>query len=113
MLDFGEIVQIAPARMIAQTLTKNKNSNSTSGDAPAPVYWYRFNHLRSDTGTDGSDITAGIGTGIEQRYVFSNLLPDLPWDRALAYEISSAWVSFYMGWIRMLVVPHSTHNSQR
>lgn len=77
--------------MIAQWLTKN-NRNSSSN---APVYRYRFNHLPHDTGA--SNITAGIGTGIEQRYVFSNLVPDHPWDRALAYELSGAWVSFVHG----------------
>ncbi|KAL4801466.1 Alpha/Beta hydrolase protein [Aspergillus unguis] len=100
---FGDIVQIAPARMIAKWLTKNyhtanPNINSTgskrerSSLEDSPIYRYRFNHLPYDTGT--SNITSGIGTGVEQRYVFSNLVPDHPWDRALAYEISSAWISF-------------------
>ncbi|KAL4910113.1 hypothetical protein BDW74DRAFT_173580 [Aspergillus multicolor] len=87
---FGDIVQIAPARMIAQWLTKNNNNNGNS-----PVYRYRFNHLPHDT--TAANITSGIGTGLEQRYVFSNLIPDHPWDRALAYEVSSAWISFAHG----------------
>ncbi|RDW90409.1 uncharacterized protein DSM5745_02184 [Aspergillus mulundensis] len=85
---FGDIVQIAPARMIAQWLTKNNNGNS-------PVYRYRFSHLPHDT--TAANISRGIGTGIEQRYVFSNLIPDHPWDQALAYEVSSAWISFAYG----------------
>lgn len=76
--------------MIAQWLTKNNRSG-----ANAPVYRYRFNHLPHDT--DASNITSGIATGVEQRYVFSNLVPDHPWDRALAYELSTAWVSFVHG----------------
>ncbi|KAL4918219.1 Alpha/Beta hydrolase protein [Aspergillus aurantiobrunneus] len=86
---FGDIVQIGPARMIAQWLTRNNRDNKS------PEYRYRFNHLPHDT--DASNIAAGIGTGIEQRYVFSNLVPDHPWDRSLAYEISSAWVPFAYG----------------
>ncbi|KAL2820372.1 Alpha/Beta hydrolase protein [Aspergillus granulosus] len=91
---FGDIVQIGPARLIAKWLTKH-NFESSSHDHShnnAPVYRYRFNHLPHDV--DSSNITRGITTGIEQRYVFSNLIPGHPWDRALAYEMSAAWVSF-------------------
>lgn len=79
---FGDLVQIAPARMIAQSLTQHNGK--------APVYRFRFNHLPS--GSDAS--SRGIGTGVEQSYVFSNLVPNSPYDKALAYEMSSAWVSF-------------------
>ncbi|KAL2788973.1 Alpha/Beta hydrolase protein [Aspergillus keveii] len=95
---FGDIVQIGPARLIAKWLTKHNNNNnhdprnSNNRRNSAPVYRYRFNHLPHDV--DSSNITRGITTGIEQRYVFSNLIPDHPWDRALAYDMSAAWVSF-------------------
>ncbi|KAF5525841.1 Lipase 1 [Colletotrichum aenigma] len=77
---FGDIVQIGPARMIAQTLARDG----------VPVYRYRFNHLQSNT----SSMTNGIGTGVEQQYVFSNLIPDQPWDQNMAYQMSASWVSF-------------------
>ncbi|KAL2872735.1 Alpha/Beta hydrolase protein [Aspergillus lucknowensis] len=86
---FGDIVQIAPARLIAESLARN---NHKGHGHKAPVYRYRFNHLPHDV--DASNITRGIGTGLEQRYIFSNLIPDFPWDQALAYEMSSAWISF-------------------
>ncbi|KAL3469599.1 Alpha/Beta hydrolase protein [Aspergillus californicus] len=87
---FGDIVQIAPARMIAESLSRHSETGSHS-----PVYSYRFNHLPTDT--DAADISRGITTGLEQRYVFSNISPGYPRDRALAYEMSSAWVSFAYG----------------
>jgi carboxylesterase type B len=68
--------------MIAQSLTKNNGKN--------PVYRYRFNHLPNNTTTPAR----GISTGAEQSYIFSNLVPKHPWDQALAYEMTSAWVSF-------------------
>jgi len=68
--------------MIARSLTEH-NGN-------LPVYHFRFNHL--PTGSAAS--SKGIGTGVEQNYVFSNLLPNSPYDKALAYEMTSAWVSF-------------------
>ncbi|KAF4901836.1 Lipase 1 [Colletotrichum fructicola] len=77
---FGDIVQIGPARMIAQTLARDG----------VPVYRYRFNHLQSNT----SLMTKGIGTGVEQQYVFSNLIPDQPWDQSMAYQMSASWISF-------------------
>ncbi|KAF0318341.1 carboxylesterase [Colletotrichum asianum] len=77
---FGDIVQIGPARMIAQTLARDG----------VPVYRYRFNHLQSNT----SSMTKGIGTGVEQQYVFSNLIPDQPWDQSMAYQMSASWISF-------------------
>ncbi|KAF4829897.1 Lipase 1 [Colletotrichum siamense] len=77
---FGDIVQIGPARMIAQTLARDG----------VPVYRYRFNHLQSNT----SSVTKGIGTGVEQQYVFSNLIPDQPWDQSMAYQMSASWISF-------------------
>ncbi|KAL3462943.1 Alpha/Beta hydrolase protein [Aspergillus heterothallicus] len=92
---FGDIVQIGPARLIAKWLTKHNGSggnNHGHSNNKAPVYRYRFNHLPHDV--DSSNITRGITTGIEQRYVFSNLIPDHPWDQALAYEMSAAWISF-------------------
>ncbi|KAK1657458.1 Alpha/Beta hydrolase protein, partial [Colletotrichum godetiae] len=55
---FGDIVQVAPARMLAQSLAK----------ASVPVYMYRFNHLPHNT----SAPLKAIGTGVEQSYVFSN-----------------------------------------
>ncbi|KAL4956912.1 Alpha/Beta hydrolase protein [Aspergillus filifer] len=75
---FGDIVKIAPARMIARTLSRN------SKDGHTPIYRYRFNHLPSDTER-------------EQRYVFSNLIPNHPWDQALAEQVSKAWVLFVHG----------------
>ncbi|KAL4867710.1 Alpha/Beta hydrolase protein [Aspergillus spectabilis] len=86
---FGDVVQIGPARTIAQWLSKNSRLDDNTNVA---VYRYRFNHLPQDT--DASNIAAGIGTGLEERYVFSNLVPDHPWDRNLAYEMSSVWISF-------------------
>ncbi|KAL4968538.1 Alpha/Beta hydrolase protein [Aspergillus stella-maris] len=86
---FGGIVQIAPARMITQTLSRN------SKDGDPPIYRYRFNHLPSDT--EGEDMAAGVGTGVEQGYVFSNLVPEHPWDQALAEQVSRVWVSFVHG----------------
>ncbi|KAF4831677.1 Lipase 1 [Colletotrichum tropicale] len=77
---FGDIVQIGPARMIAQTLTRDG----------VPVYRYRFNHLQSNT----SSMLSGIGTGVEQEFVFSNLIPDQPWDQSMAYQMSASWISF-------------------
>lgn len=77
---FGDIVQIAPARMIAQTLAQDG----------VPVYRYRFNHLPYNT----SAVARGIGTGAEQNYVFSNLVPTHPWDQSMAYQMSAAWISF-------------------
>jgi hypothetical protein len=77
---FGDLVQIGPARFIAQTLAQDGHQ----------VYRYRFNHLPANT----TDVTDGITTGLEQSYVFSNLLPDNPWDQALAYQMSAAWASF-------------------
>jgi len=78
---FGDIVQVGPARMIAQALTEHNNG--------PPVYRYRFNHLPS-----GSSASRGIGTGVELSYVFSNSVPNNPYDQSLAYELTSAWVSF-------------------
>jgi carboxylesterase type B len=80
---FGDIVQIAPARMIAQQLAKHNGKE-------APVYRYRFDQLPRNT----SSLAKGITTGLEQSYVFSNLVPDFAWDQALAREMTSAWVSF-------------------
>jgi len=77
---FGDLVQIAPARMIAQTLAKDG----------VPVYRYRFNHLQSNT----TATSRGISTGVEQRYVFSNQIPNQPWDQNMAYQMSSAWINF-------------------
>lgn len=76
---FGDIVQIAPARMIAQALAHDG----------VPVYKYRFNHLPS-----GTQSSRGIGTGIEQSYVFSNRVPTQAWDQNLAYQMSSLWATF-------------------
>jgi hypothetical protein len=75
--------------MIAQWLSKNSRLDDNTN---VPIYRYRFNHLPHDI--DASNIASGIGTGLEERYVFSNLVPDHPWDRNLAYEMSSAWISF-------------------
>lgn len=77
---FGDIVQVAPARMIAQTLAEDG----------VPVYRYRFNHLPYNT----SVIEGGIGTGVEQSYVLSNLVTLHPWDQNMAYQMSAAWISF-------------------
>lgn len=82
---FGDIVQVAPARMIAQELTR----------AGVPVYRYRFNHLPSGgVGNRTRDVSRGIGTGVEQAYVFSTLVPDQAWDRNLAYQMSALWAAF-------------------
>jgi carboxylesterase type B len=86
---FGDLVQVGPARMIAQELTRHNGNN-------LPVYRFRFDQLPSNT----TNFAKGIGTGVEQNYVFSNLLPAGPsgaWDRALAYEVSAAWASFVHG----------------
>ncbi|ETS83076.1 hypothetical protein PFICI_04952 [Pestalotiopsis fici W106-1] len=80
---FGDLVQIGPARFIAQTLAQHGH----------PVYRYRFNQLPANA----TDVAEGITTGLEQSYVFSNLLPDNAWDRALAYRMSAAWASFAHG----------------
>lgn len=80
---FGDIVQIAPARMIAQELAKHNGKET-------PVYRYRFNQLPHNT----SSLAKGITTGLEQSYVFSNLVPDFAWDQALARDMTSAWASF-------------------
>ncbi|GIZ48521.1 hypothetical protein CKM354_001157500 [Cercospora kikuchii] len=77
---FGDIVQIAPARLIAQSLARNG----------VPVWKYRFNHLPSNT----SDSGRGITTGVEQAYVFSNVMTDNPYDQNLAYQMSASWISF-------------------
>ncbi|KAK6835108.1 alpha/beta-hydrolase [Apiospora arundinis] len=77
---FGDLVMVAPARQFASTLTADG----------VPVYRYRFNQLPS-----GASPSRGISTGVEQAYVFSNLDSGASaWDRALAYAITSAWVSF-------------------
>lgn len=68
--------------MIAQEIAKH-NGN-------VPVYRYRFDQLPHNT----SSLAKGITTGLEQNYVFSNLVADFAWDQALAREITSAWVSF-------------------
>jgi len=67
--------------MIARSLSKN-NGNA--------VYRYRFNALPHSAVAFGK----GITTGLEMNYVFSNLVADYPWDKALAYEMTSAWISF-------------------
>lgn len=77
---FGDIVQIAPARLIAQSLARDG----------VPVWIYRFNHLPSNT----SDPGRGITTGVEQAYVFSNVMTDNPYDQNLAYQMSASWISF-------------------
>ncbi|KAE8400773.1 Alpha/Beta hydrolase protein [Aspergillus pseudonomiae] len=79
---FGDMVQIGPARMIAEELTKH------NGDKP--VYRYRFNQLPANS----SEPSAGVTTGTEIPYIFSNLIPDVAWERALASEMTKAWVSF-------------------
>lgn len=70
--------------MIAQSLNKYNGE--------LPVYRYRFNHLPHST--TASALSRGITTGVEQNYVFSNMVPDWPWDQALAVQMTSAWVSF-------------------
>ncbi|KAF2017897.1 alpha/beta-hydrolase [Aaosphaeria arxii CBS 175.79] len=80
---FGDIVQIGPARMIAQNLAKDG----------VPVYSYRFNHLKSNA----TSISKAIGTGVEQDFVFSNLIPEQPWDQQMAFQMSATWVSFAYG----------------
>ncbi|PKS08587.1 hypothetical protein jhhlp_004973 [Lomentospora prolificans] len=77
---FGDIVQIGPARMIAQSITADG----------IPVYRYRFNHLVHNA----TDLSDGIRTGFEQHFVFSNQLPEYPWDMNLAYQMTAAWASF-------------------
>lgn len=77
---FGDIVQVAPARMIAQTMARDG----------VTVYSYRFNHLQRNT----SAVSKGIGTGVEQAYVFSNFDSSHPWDQNMAYQMSTAWISF-------------------
>lgn len=46
---FGDIVQVAPARMIAHTLARND----------VPVYSYRFNHLQQNTAATSKDSESG------------------------------------------------------
>ncbi|KAK6814983.1 hypothetical protein RU639_008651 [Aspergillus parasiticus] len=79
---FGDIVQVAPARMIAEALAQHNGDN--------PVYRYRFNQLQANS----SKPSKGITTGTEIPYVFSNLIPDVAWEMALAAEMTKAWVSF-------------------
>ncbi|OGM47422.1 hypothetical protein ABOM_002563 [Aspergillus bombycis] len=79
---FGDIVQVGPARMIAEALAEHNGDN--------PVYRYRFNQLSANS----SEPSVGITTGTEIPYVFSNLIPDVAWERALASEMTKAWVSF-------------------
>jgi carboxylesterase type B len=69
--------------MIARALSAHNGKD-------APVYRYRFNQLPYNT----TAVSKGVGTGIEISYVFSDLVPNYPWDQALAYEMTSAWVSF-------------------
>jgi len=77
---FGDLVMVAPARQLASTLAANG----------VPVYRYRFNQL-----PPAASPARGVSTGMEQAYVFSNLEPgSSAWDQALAYEVTSAWVSF-------------------
>jgi carboxylesterase type B len=80
---FGDLVQIAPARMIASSLT-------VQGVA---AYRYRFNHLPRQS----SNVASGIGTGAELGFVFSNGVASHAWDQALAFEVTAAWVSFVHG----------------
>ncbi|KAK4890533.1 hypothetical protein LTR27_010814 [Elasticomyces elasticus] len=77
---FGDIVQIGPARMIAQNLAQDG----------VPVYRYRFNHLGYNT----SIASRGITTGSELPYMFSNNVPEYAWDQNLAYQMTAAWASF-------------------
>lgn len=79
---FGDIVQIGPARMIAEALAQHNRDN--------PVYRYRFNQLPDNS----SDPSEGITTGTEIPYVFSNLIPEVAWEKALAADMTKAWVSF-------------------
>ncbi|KAK7910656.1 alpha/beta-hydrolase [Apiospora marii] len=79
---FGDLVMIGPARQFARTLAADG----------VPVYRYRFNQPPA-----GGTAARGISTGVEQAYVFSNFAAGASpsaWDRALAYEVTSAWVSF-------------------
>jgi carboxylesterase type B len=77
---FGDIVQIGPARMIAQNLARDG----------VPVYRYRFNHLPYNTST----VSRGITTGSELPYMFSNGVPKYAWDQNLAYQMTAAWATF-------------------
>jgi hypothetical protein len=77
---FGDLVQIAPARMIASSLTAQGVS----------VLRYRFNHLPLQS----SNVALGIGTGAELGFVFSNGVASHAWDQALAFEVTAAWVTF-------------------
>jgi hypothetical protein len=77
---FGDIVQIGPARMIAQNLAWDG----------VKAYRYRFNHLAFNTST----VNKGIGTGAEVPYIFSNGVPDYPWDQNLAFQMTASWASF-------------------
>ncbi|KAE8363425.1 Alpha/Beta hydrolase protein [Aspergillus caelatus] len=79
---FGDIVQIGPARMIAEALAQHNGDN--------PVYRFRFNQLPANS----SNPSEGITTGMEIPYVFSNLIPGTAWEKALAAEMTKAWVSF-------------------
>ena len=77
---FGDIVQVGPARMIAETLARDG----------VPVYRYRFNHLPSNA----SSVGRGIGTGVEQAYVFSNVGEGQAWDRNMGYQMAALWATF-------------------
>ena len=77
---FGDIVQIGPARMIAQQLAK----------AGVPVYRYRFNH-QAQVATESA---RGIGTGMEIPYVFSNVNSSQSREHNLAYQLTASWVHF-------------------
>ena len=77
---FGDLVQIAPARMIASTLAAQGVN----------VYRYRFNHLARNSSNEAS----GIGTGAELIFVFSSGVASYAWDQALASSVTAAWASF-------------------
>lgn len=77
---FGDIVQVGPARMIARSIAADN----------VPVYRYRFNQVVSNA----TNLSDAIRTGLEQPFVFSNQLPEYPWDVNLAYQMSAAWASF-------------------
>ncbi|KAK8101860.1 hypothetical protein PG999_012234 [Apiospora kogelbergensis] len=80
---FGDLVIVAPAQQHAATLAAGGVS----------VYCYRFKLPPASAAP-----ARGVSTGVEQANVFSNLdLGASAWDRALAYEMASTWVSFAHG----------------
>lgn len=95
---FGDIVQIGPARFIAQQLRKS-----------VPLYRYRFNYFPTNGTatrgiTTGSDVRSQVGGAnlhiaeiepVQIAFAFrSDVLSNNRYDQALSSDVSSAFISF-------------------